>query len=141
MTTSYCSRLASVKAPPSSVTVTVKLLAVPSCWMAVVASSMLVCRKAAVLEKTSASKESAAAAAEAADLALSAVHGTASARGVGALVSVAVVLSAASDVSEVVLAVVGAGLGAAALAVPAMPDGRAQWQRHEHGHGRAEECA
>src|SRR5687767_318580 len=77
MTTSYCSRLASVKTELSSDVVTVKSLEAASCWIAVVASSMLECRKAAVSEKRSASNDPAAAASTAADVASAGGHGTA----------------------------------------------------------------
>ncbi len=53
MTASYCARLASVNALPSSVAVTPKWLAAPRPWIAVMPSSMFSWWKAAVLEKTS----------------------------------------------------------------------------------------
>ena len=54
-TASYWARLAAVKAAASSVAVTVKPLAVPSCRMAAMPAGMESCRKPAVLENTSTS--------------------------------------------------------------------------------------
>src|SRR6478672_13481634 len=123
MTTLYCARLASLKTLLSSDVVTVKLLSTPSCWIAAVASSMLECRNAAVSEKTRAlnGSPSAAAAAEAFG---SAVHGTASARGV--LGSSA--LAGLAEVLSVVLVLAGRearSVSAAAAAEALMPSAAA----------------
>ncbi|GAB3855398.1 hypothetical protein GCM10027610_088650 [Dactylosporangium cerinum] len=51
-TASYWARFAVVNAAASSVAVTVKPFAAPSCWMAVMPAGMASCRNPAVLEKT-----------------------------------------------------------------------------------------
>ena len=98
-----------MKAVASSVTVTVKLLSTPSFWIAVVASGMLAWRKAAVLEKTSASNWSPAAPATAALAARREVHGTALPAGASAFLAVGV--EVADEVADEV-----AGAGSAAFA-------------------------
>ena len=125
----------------------VKSFSVPSCWIAAMASSMLLCRNAAVLEKTSASNASASSAAAAA----SAVHGTALPSGTDsrrallpcgllALLALGLRLGAVRGLGRRrrrLLRLRGLGRRGA----EAQTDRGCQRQRHDRGQGRAQRDA